>query len=443
MMGLLAYLLLPLIGIGVWRLDAVRRMHVSGRIGIATAAGALIVALVMAMLSLLGIEWSRGLLVTLFALVVIASGASVWRRRLGGGPEHTQSTQWMALAATAICWLLTLYGTLTARESCGDLQFTWGPKAIRFFRAGGIDPAVLHTWPQLTVDYPPLQTLLLAWSNSLSQQFSWWSAVLAAPLFFLATLAVIRTWSRSDLGTLLVASTLAWSFALAYPAGCAEPPLLLFEAIAIAGLTFETDPRAQTFFAALGAAGAVWTKLEGTAFAIAVAITILVVQRSLKRALLVAAPAALLIGSWLAFAHANDLVYMYRGAGMPIYFETLPIVLRTLAKVARFELFWLPWIAAIAVIAFGNVRRAVVPISIALLTAGATVFFYIHYPDPVWWIESSSPRVILTPLLALLIGAVAASDKVPLHGVVPERKEAERSGREADRDPGRPLDQMR
>jgi len=440
-LGVLAYLLIPLTGIGVWRLEFVRRMPIAARIAIATAAGSLVVALVMATASLLHIEWSRGVLVTVFVVIAAVSvrlrpspGLRPPSPRRGGERGHD--------VGTVILWLLTLYGTLTARESCGDLQFTWGPKAIRFVRAGGIDPNVLHTWPQLTVDYPPLQTLLLAWSNTLSGHFSWWSAVLAAPLFFLATLAVIRTWSRDALGTLLVAAALAWGFALAYPAGCAEPPLLLFETIAIAALTFENNPKAQTFFAALGAAGAVWTKLEGTTFAIAVVVTILVVQRNVKRALIVAAPAAILIGSWLTFIHANGLMYMYRGAKMPIYFETLPVVLRTLAKVARFDLLWLPWIIAIVVIALGNIRRALVPIAIALLTACATVFFYIHYPDPVWWIESSSPRVILTPLLALLIGAVAASDKVRAHGVVPQGKETEGSGREADRDPGRPLGQV-
>lgn len=436
-LGVLAYLLLPLVGIGVWRFDSVRRMPIAGRLAIATASGALIVALTMGLLSLVGVEWSRGVLVTVFVLFAIG-GFAILRKR--GAVEVLRFAQ--DDVGTCFFWLLTLYGTLTARESCGDLQFTWGPKAIRFFRAGGIDAGVLHTWPQLTVDYPPLQTLLLAWSNTMSGQFSWWSAVLGGPLFLLATLAIIRTWTRDARGTMLIAAALAWTFALAYPAGCAEPPLLLFEIIAIAGLTFESDPKAQTFFAALGAAGAVWTKLEGTTFAIAIVITILVVQRNWKRALIVAAPAAVLIGSWLTFIRVNDLLYMYRGATMKIYFETLPVVLRTLAKVAKFELLWLPWLVAIALIAIGNVRRALVPISVALLTAGATVFFYIHYPDPVWWIESSSPRVILTPMLALLIGAVAASDKVRAHGVVPQREETERGGREADRNPGRPLGQV-
>jgi hypothetical protein len=403
-LGVLAYLVLPLIGMVVWHLDFIREMPLGARLGVATAAGSLIVAVLMSSLSVIGVEWSRTLIFTILAIVIVFG---VRRHRL----RFENGGLTLVDAGTAFCWLLTLYGTLTARHSCGDLQFTWGPKAIRWFRAGGLDPDVLHTWPQLTVDYPPLQTLLLAFSNTFARQFPWWAAVLASPLFLLALLAVIRGWSRDDLGTLLVAATLTYTFTLAYPAGCAEPPLLLFEAIVIGALTFVDDERVQTFLAALGVAGAVFTKLEGATFAVAVFLTILLVQRKPKRAFLVIAPGALLFAAWMTFVFRNDLLYMYGGAKMPIYWSTIPVVLKTLAKVAKFNLWWLPYLVPIVLIAIGNVKRAMVPIAIALLTTGAAVYFYVHYPDPVWWIESSSPRVILTPLLALLIGAMAANPR--------------------------------
>ena len=442
-LGLLAYLVLPLVGLVVWRLDFIRTMPLGPRLGVAMAAGSLIVALVMSGMSVVGIEWSRTVIFAVLA-VIVALGVRKHRFRFESGGGGASPLQTWALAGTAICWLLTLYATLTARHSCGDLQFTWGPKAIRWFRAGGLDPQVLHTWPELTVDYPPLQTLLLALSNTFAKQFPWWAAVLASPLFLLALLAVIRGWSRDDLGTLLAAATLTYTFTYAYPAGCAEPPLLLFEAIAIAALTFLDDERAQTFLAALGVAGAVFTKLEGATFAVAVFLTILLVQRKPKKAFIVIAPGALLFGAWMTFVFKNDLLYMYGGAKMPIYWNTIPVVLKTLAKVAKFNLWWLPYLVPIAVIAIGNVRRALVPIAIALLTTGATVYFYVHYPDPVWWIESSSPRVILTPLLALLIGAMAARPyaRVPAHGVVPEGKEAESGSRPAGGDPRGALGQV-
>lgn len=450
LLGLLAYLLLPAIGWIVWRLDFVRAMPLGARLAVAMAAGSLIVALLMSALSVIGVEWSRTVIFTILA-IAIAAGGYASRGARATSPAHpsplgTRSA--IALGGTAVCWLLTLYGTLTARHSCGDLAFTWGPKAIRWFRAGGLDPDVLHTWPQLTVDYPPLQTLLLAFSHTFAHQFPWWAAVLASPLFFLALLFVVRSWSGDDLGTLLVAATLTWTFTLAYPAGCAEPPLLLFEVIAIAALTFIDDERGQTVLAALGLAGAVYTKLEGATFAVAVFLTILLVQRKPKRAFLVVAPAALLFAAWMTFVFRNDLLYMYSGAKLPIYWSTIPVVLKTLAKVARFNLWWLPYLVPIALIALGNVRRALVPVSIALLTTGATVYFYVHYPDPVWWIESSSPRVILTPLLALLIGAIAAQQRprpyvrVARHGVVPEGEEAEGGGRPSGRHPGGAVGQV-
>ena len=445
-LGIAAWLVLPLVGMIVWRLDFIREMPLGARLGVAMAAGSLIVALVMSGLSVIGIEWSRTVIFTILA-IVIGTGLMGRRGRTGPigrpiGPVRPISP--IGPVLIAVCWLLTLYGTLTARHSCGDLQFTWGPKALRWFRAGGLDPDVLHTWPQLTVDYPPLQTLLLSFSNTVARQFPWWAAVLASPLFLLALLAVIRGWSRDDAGTLLAAATLTYTYTLSYPAGCAEPPLLLFEAIAIAALTFVDDERAQTFLAALGVAGAVFTKLEGVTFAVAIFLTILLVQRKPKKAFIVIAPGALLFAAWMTFVFRNDLLYMYGGAKMPIYWNTIPVVLKTLAKVAKFELWWLPYLVPIALIAIGNVKRALVPLSIALLTAGATVYFYVHYPDPVWWIESSSPRVILTPLLALLVAAIAARPcaRVARHGVVPQGEEAEGSGGPPGGDPRGALGQV-
>jgi hypothetical protein len=43
-----------------------------------------------------------------------------------------------------------------------------------------------------------------------------------------------------------------------------------------------------------------------------------------------------------------------------------------------------------------------------VLTFAAAFFFYIHLPDPTWWILASAPRVLLTPLAALLIASAAA-----------------------------------
>ena len=62
-------LLLPFMGLVTWRIPSVRRMNVAARIAIAGAAGAVVVAVVMALLSALHIEWSRATLLILFGLI--------------------------------------------------------------------------------------------------------------------------------------------------------------------------------------------------------------------------------------------------------------------------------------------------------------------------------------------------------------------------------------
>ncbi|HEX2122110.1 MAG TPA: hypothetical protein VHL59_10750, partial [Thermoanaerobaculia bacterium] len=68
-----AFLLLPLFGLWTWRIEAVRRMDLAGRLAVAGAAGALVVPVVMALLSLMRVEWSRNLLYPILGAIAIAS----------------------------------------------------------------------------------------------------------------------------------------------------------------------------------------------------------------------------------------------------------------------------------------------------------------------------------------------------------------------------------
>ena len=62
-MAFAAYLLLPLVGLAVWRVEAVRRLDLPARIAVAFAAGALITGAAMTILSIGGVQWSRTVLV--------------------------------------------------------------------------------------------------------------------------------------------------------------------------------------------------------------------------------------------------------------------------------------------------------------------------------------------------------------------------------------------
>jgi hypothetical protein len=402
-----AYLVLPLVGIAIWRLDAVRRLDLGGRIAVAGAAGAAIVAAVLAALSIVSIGWSRSVVMS---IIIAITAISIYFAR----PLRTREKQGVnpiAMAALIIIAILLIYGLLDARLSCGDLHFFWGPKAVHFYRDGGVtlgflaDPNTVRMNP----GYPLLLPLIYVWSETIARQFSWFSAILSTALFLFGSVALFRSASRDDRAAVLMAATLAYAFAIADAAGAGEPPLIFFETLAIIAITFIRDRRAQIVLAALGLAGAVMTKIEGATFAIAVVIALIVLRRSFKRTMLIAAPAAILLGAWLAFVKVHDLSEYYRGAGMPVYFAAVTKTLIPLAKAASYELYGLPWIVPIVLIALApNRRNATLPILIAVLTFGAAFFFYIHLPDPTWWILASAPRVLLTPLTALLIASAAA-----------------------------------
>jgi hypothetical protein len=411
-----AFLVLPLIGLGIWRVEAVRRLDLPARLAVALAAGALITGAVMTVLSIAHIPWSRTVLVIVLGAIGIVGARSSAPGTFGRGAGRAAARPYMI--GIAIVAVLTTYGLLDARESCGDLHFFWGPKAIHFYRHGGIALADLSE--RMNPGYPLLVPLLYAWSNTLAAQFSWWAAILSTTLFLFGAVTIVRGASGDDRGALLMAATLAYALAIATAAGAGEAPLILFETLAIVAIAIIDSP----ILAALGLAGAAMIKLEGATFVIAVVVADLIVRRNPKRTAAIAAPAVLLLTAWLGFVKAFHLFEYYRGAVMPMYSEAIPKTLGALPKAASYELWGLPWLAPAIVVALGDFRRALFPLLVALLTFGAAFFFYIHLPDPTWWILSSAPRVLLTPLTALLIAAVAAWYSRPPHGVVPEGEKA-------------------
>jgi len=427
--GLLAYLVLPLAGLWVWRLKGVRELALDARIAIAGAAGALITAMIMAAMVLAGLEWSRTRLVAALTLVVAGGIWSVSRARGGWRPgmpadppahqpaHHPAGRQRFAVVFIAILLGITLYGLLSARETSGDLLYFWGPKGVHFYRSGTIDADFLRSPHHFLMhrDYPPLLPLLFVWSNSLASEFSWWAAVLLSGLCLAAILALVRACARDNLAALLAAAILAWTFAMAQLAGGADPLLLLFETTAVVALLVLRDARSQTLVAAIGMAGAVVTKVEGASFAIAVILACLLDRRPVKRIAAILLPAVVLLGGWLAFLIRAELLDTYRGPGT-LTFQYLPEVLKGTFAAASYDAFWIPWIAPLVVVLLGDVRRARLPLSIAALSAGATFYFYLRSPfDPsVLWIPTSAPRVLLTPLVMLLIAAAVAHAPVIL-----------------------------
>ena len=409
-LGLLAFLVLPLVGIAVWRLEGVRQLALDGRLAIAGITGALFTAIVMAAMAVAGLEWSRTRLVAVL-LILVAGGVWSAKRARTGLNAIDAPRQRVAVFFVSVFLAITAYGLLTARETTGDLLFFWGPKGVFFYRSGTIDVDYLRDPNHFLAhrDYPPLLPLLFAWSNTLSREFSWWAAVLLSGLCLAGIVVIVRATARDALPALLTASILAWVFARSQVGGGADPLLLLFEVTAVASLLFLRDAKSQTIVAAIGLAGAIVTKVEGASFVAAVLLALLIDRRPVKRIAVMVLPAILLLGGWLTFLVRAGLLDTYRGPG-PLTFRYLRQVLSSTLASASYEAYWIPWIAPLIVVFLGDLRRARLPLVVAMLSVAATLSIYLRSSiDPsIFWIPSSAQRVLLTPLVMLILAAAAA-----------------------------------
>jgi len=403
MIAFAAYLALPLFGLAILRLTGVRTLDLAARLALAGAAGVLSVSAVLSVLSVLSIPWSRTSVFVPLAAIAIAG--FLLRKKALNPPRVG------GLAAIAVIAVLFAYGLFTARITSGDLHFFWGPKSILFYQSDGVTIAALQSLSNkyMNPDYPLLLPLVYAWSQIVARQFSWWAALAASGLFLFASVMIVRSASRDAHAAVLMAAALGYAVAKSYSSGAAEPLLLLFEIITLCALVFIEDERTQTILAALGLIGAAATKIEGATFSTAVVLAILIVRRDWKLAIRIGAPAAVVIAGWMAFVRGYEISLLYTAGTMPMFFSAIPIALTELTRTAGYGVWGLPWIAAIALIVTGDTRRAAaLPIVVSILTIGAAIFFYIHMPDPRVWIAGSGPRVLLTPLCALLIAAAAS-----------------------------------
>jgi len=320
-------------------------------------------------------------------------------RPAGGAPATT-------LIAAFV--LLTIYGVATARETCGDLIYFWGPKGQQFHYAGSIDAGFLGSGDYVLMhsDYPPLLPLLYAWASLVAHRFSWWGALFLMPIFLLATAFAFRGLARNEWYAALLTAILGYGFAIGMVGGAADPLLLLFEVIAVAALTFDFEILAVVMLAAVAL-----TKVEGAVFVAVVAFAYLITRRKLLKSILIPLPAAILLATWIWFSWRNHLIDAYGLARGSMHLELLRPVTSATLRQASYKVAYVPWLATLLPVAIGrNRRRAFLPLIVAIGTIASALFYYLHSASPSWWIEASAQRVLLTPLACLVVAAAAASE---------------------------------
>jgi len=414
-----ALLLLIWPGLIAWRLPLVARLDLAARLAIAFVFGLAIVVVLLYVYSFAHVPWNR----MSVGLPLIVLGAFGVRKGQAGLPV-LHSISILVFAG------VTIYGVATARETCADLIYFWGPKAQHFHHAGKIDAEFL-AFPHYYLmhpDYPPLLPLLYEWPTLVAHRFSWWGALWFTPMALLAIAFAVRGFARNGWYATLLTAILAYGFAIGMVAGAADPPLLLFEVVAIAALTFSGDQRDGQIIAAVALAGAAFTKVEGAVFVIVTLIAFLLVTRKIGRTLLIGAPPVVLLASWIVFSARNHLLDSYWNPTRTVHLQTLGLIVGRTLRQASYDVAWVPWIGALApLVITRRLRRAALPLLVAAGSLASTVFFYLHSDNPSWWIDSSAMRVLLTPLACLVVASAASDVESPDDGVVPEGKETEGS----------------
>jgi hypothetical protein len=427
--------LLTLPGLVLCRLTFVRALDLPARLAIGFCGGLLFTSLLMYGYTLLGAQWSRvnlGITLLLLAAAGLFRSTALIRPSAGisQGEKGLPNTQRGGFGRALSGWGLALavigvllYAAADARMTCADLIYFWGSKGVHFDQARQINAEFLRfsDYYLMHPDYPPLLPLVYAWGTLVSRTFSWWGAVMLTPLFLLATVAAFRGLVRREIGeerahlyTLLLTTLLACCYAVASVGGGGDAPLIFFETLALTTLTFaRPGERGPLVIAALALAGCVFTKVEGTAFALVVGLAFLVTRRRIRAAALTLLPGLLLIGSWIWWVKRQKLLDSY-GSRNPLSLALLPETLRlTLLKV-RYGTLYLPWAAALGpLVLTRNWRRASLPLLTGAGVIGYTLFFYLHAPAPeaLWlWIATSVERVAITALMCFVVATAAGSE---------------------------------
>ena len=427
---LASFVAFPLVGFPILKHPAFRGFGLACRIVLAGGVGMVIVSWTMTVFALANVRWGPPVLLVSVAIAVLLrlvlrrapdDVPSPRVRGEGQGEGLLSLPALPALATTVIAVLAAFAATAAAAATSPDLLLFWGPKAQQFAAARTIDVAFL-TFPfleYLHVYYPPLVTNVWALGSMIAGRFPWRAATLTFPLLLVASAVGLAGILRANAGraaaratTALVVSALALLGIHASVAGNAEPFLLFYETLGVAILlTPLARSAAGQLLAGLLLAGAAAAKVEGFAFLGAVVLFFFLVEPAARRAVVgtlvrLVGPAAVSVGTWLAFGATRKLFYGYQSYGrfFEIHWDHLDEVIAGLGAAFWKAGYALPFVVPLVVLLLtrGKTRRALLPIGVAVALAGFFTFTYLHSEtDPRVWIDWSGARVF-SPLTALL-----------------------------------------
>ncbi|HUR80995.1 MAG TPA: hypothetical protein VM733_09525 [Thermoanaerobaculia bacterium] len=408
-----ALLTLALIPLGTWARPFVRDLAAAGRIATYFAFGLLTVVAEMFALSMCNVHWSAWMLVPLpLALTTLNVGRASARPSLNIGRAEARPTFVIGIAVIALTILVS--AAIAAMATSGDYVYFWGVKGQRWGAVHILDYA-FTTAPShyMHPDYPPLLPLYYAWTLLGGDgALDWWGGILATPLFLMTGAAAMWALGRRARVAHIdgIAALFVSLFALFYVrnqvAGNAEPPLHMFEAIALAALIARKDVVASVALSAVAL-----TKVEGGVFVLIVCgVTWLARERMLREKLKLSILPVATLATWLIFAATHALTDTYLPKD-DLSIRFLGPTLIVFAQELAVRLWYLPWIAFLVIVICGRVRSAIpYLLACAVFLAFLVAVYMRAEPHNMIW---SAGRTLMTPLLLLIAAAMAAHAPSP------------------------------
>lgn len=417
----LAYVLFPLFGLSF----AARIDSRSARIGFAFLAGALLLTIEATLFTIVGIRWS---IVGLSLPLLGASGLVLLRQpgRLraawkGGSESAPSPGRWLALGVTCVSLLHFALSILTTQSINPDYVLFWGTKSIHFAMARALDASYLlsHYAPP-RIDYPPLLPIVQAWGVLFTHQMPWITAAAMSAVWLAAAVPVIRWLVGSSEATAFWTAAMAASLAFCGSGGNAEAMLVVYLSVGGAALVAN-----RTWIAAIAFAGATLTKEEAFVTIGAILIGVVIRDRGIRRAAVLAASAAAGASVWFGFQKRFDMAVGYDRFTLTRTFHlaNLPTIFKEMPKSLAAGCWGLSWLIPLAIVISIAVRRPrrlieVLPLLIPIpLLFAFFVYLYLQYESALamkmWWVL---PR-LSQPALSLLIlaAAFASGDRMQRH----------------------------
>jgi hypothetical protein len=405
-----AYALVPLFGLSLASSIDSR----SARIGFAFLAGALLLTIEATLFTMVGIRWS---IVGLSLPLLVASGIMFWRQR----PVRRTDRSVCATLIIVIACLHFLFSILTTQSINPDYVLFWGTKAVHFAMSRSLDAGyLLSRYAPPRIDYPPLLPIVQAWGLLFSHQMPWITAAAMSALWLVAAVPVINWLTGSIHATAFWTAAMAASLAFCGSGGNAEAMLVVYISVGAAAIMAR-----RTSIAAIAFAGAMLTKEEALVTIGAILIGVVIHDRGIRRAAMLAVSSAAGASIWFAFQKIFGMRVGYDRVTLThsFHWTNLPTIFREAPKSLAAGCWGLSWLIPLAILIYIAVRkprslRDAIPLLVPVpLLFTFFVYLYLQYESSLamkmWWIL---PR-LSQPALSLLIlaAAFAAGDRMPAH----------------------------